>query len=86
MGRHEGAAVEKKVTGTVSVVGNEPFTQVVVTLPGSAPPRQVLVLGPIEKTLRHGYQGKTVTLEGGDCRPARPGFSDCIVPTRIIPE
>lgn len=84
MGRREGAVVTRKVTGTVSVVGNEPFTQVVVTLPGSAPPRQVLVLGPIEKTLRDGYQGKTVTLEGSDCRPARPGFSDCIVPNRII--
>jgi hypothetical protein len=86
MGRHEGAAVTRKVTGTVSVVGNEPLTQVVVTLPGGGPPRQVLVLGPIEKTLRQSYQGKTVTLEGSDCRPSRPGFSDCINPTRIIPE
>jgi hypothetical protein len=86
MGRREGAAVTKKATGTVTVVGNEPFTHVVLTIPGSAPPRQVLVLGPFEKTLRDGYQGRTVTLEGGDCRPARPGFSDCITPTRIIPE
>ena len=74
----------KKVTGTVSVVGSEPFTEVVLTIPGNAPPRQVLVLGPVGKTLRDGYQGKTVTLEGSGCRPPRPGFSDCITPTRII--
>ncbi|HEY5995906.1 MAG TPA: hypothetical protein VIU29_02750 [Candidatus Deferrimicrobiaceae bacterium] len=76
----------KKVTGTVSIVGNEPLTHVVLTLAGSGAPRQVLVLGPIEKTLRQDYQGRTVTLEGSDCRPARPGFTDCINPTRIIPD
>lgn len=74
------------VTGTVRVVGNEPFPATVLTVEPSSPegrPRDYLLAGPLEKTLRKEYQGKVVTLEGTDCQPDRPGFSRCFAPAKI---
>jgi hypothetical protein len=84
---HPREAPVKRVTGTVRVVGNEPFTRTVVT-PGpsdSPQPRpDCLVAGPLEKELRARYQGKVVTLEGSACPDPPADAADCIVPSKII--
>lgn len=78
----------KVITGTVRVVGNEPFTHVVLTLgenPDTATKDQeYLIVGPLEKELRSRYQWKRLTLEGSLCSSPTPEFSQCFNPSRIL--
>ena len=78
----------KSLTGTVRVVGNEPFTRVVLTVedvPGlAARDRDYLIIGPLEKELRKTYQRKKLTLLGTFCVSPDPDFKKCINPSRIV--
>ncbi|HEY3489217.1 MAG TPA: hypothetical protein VGK27_03720 [Candidatus Deferrimicrobiaceae bacterium] len=75
----------KTVTGTVRVVGNEPFPRTVVTVFHDGVPADCLVQGPLESVLRDRHQGRVVVVEGTSCSTVPPGFADCIVPTKILP-
>lgn len=76
------------LTGTVRVVGNEPFTRLVLTTgsnrQGGGRGGDYLLLGPLQDELRRGHQGSKVTLEGKECSSPTPEFSDCFEPSRII--
>lgn len=78
----------RTVHGVVRVVGNEPFTQVVVTSPndtaGVAGRIDYLIEGPLVAELRARYQGRTIALEGTECRARSPMFRNCFAPTRIL--
>lgn len=78
----------RTIQGVVRVVGNEPFTRVVVTSLGDAAGDtgrvDYLIEGPLAEELRAGYQGRTVALEGRDASPSRPGFRYGFAPTRIL--
>lgn len=69
------------ISGTVRVVGNEPFTRLILT-PGEGE-RDWLLVGPLQEELRRRYQGRRVTLEGEPCPPPTPEFSRCFKPSRI---
>lgn len=76
------------VTGTVRVVGNEPFTRLVLTTAGNqgkeGKGKEYLLTGPLQGELRGKYQGVRVTLEGRECPPQSPEFAGCFEPFRII--
>lgn len=86
-GPHRGPDL-RTIRGVVRVVGNEPFTQVVVSSPGDAAGVadrvDYQIEGPLAAELRAGYQGRTVVLEGTEVRPSRPGFRHGFAPTRIL--
>ena len=69
------------VSGTVRVVGNEPFTRLVLT--PAAGGSDWLLVGPLQDELRRRHQGQRVTLEGEPCPPPTPEFSRCFKPSRI---
>lgn len=72
--------------GTVRVVGNEPFTRLVLTVPpaeGGGRPTDHVVKGPLSEELRSRHQGKTVTLECRRCGESTPARLPCIEPVRI---
>lgn len=75
------------LSGTVRVVGNEPFTRVVITASRSDEPvdgtRDWLITGPLREELRKRHQGKQVTLIGEPCTPPSPEFSRCFRPVKI---
>jgi hypothetical protein len=73
------------IQGVVRVVGNEPFTQVVVTVREKAN-KDVdwLIIGPLAQDLRQGYQMRTIIIEGTVCKPTMPDFSKCLKPSRIV--
>lgn len=70
------------ITGTVRVVGNEPFTRLVLTTGGEG--RDYLLAGPLRDQLRRGYQGSVVTLEGKECPSPGPESAHCFEPSRIV--
>jgi hypothetical protein len=74
------------IAGMVRVVGNEPFTQVVVTVQEEKAGRRVdwLIIGPLVQDIRQGYQMRTIILEGTICKPTMPDFSKCLKPSRIV--
>jgi len=74
------------IQGVVRVVGNEPFTQVVVTVRDAKANKEVdwLIIGPLAKDIRQGYQMQTIVVEGTVCKPTFPGFSRCLKPSRIV--
>ena len=78
----------RTIRGVVRVVGNEPFTHVVVTSPSDAPGVagriDYLIEGALAAELRARWQGRTVTLEGRDAAPSRPRFRYGFAPTRIL--
>ena len=78
----------RRIRGVVRVVGNEPFTHVVVSSPsdaaGVADRIDFLIEGPLAAELRARYQGRTIALEGTDCRERSPLFRNCFAPTRIL--
>lgn len=78
----------KSLTGTVRVVGSEPFTRVVLTVedaPGlAAGDRDYLIIGPLEKELRRTYQWKKLTVLGTPCESPDPDFKKCFSPSRIV--
>ena len=76
------------ITGTIRVVGNEPFTHVVLTA-GDGTDRTIrnrdyLLIGPLAEELRRHYQGQVVALEGMTCASPAPEFTQCFKPTRIV--
>ena len=77
------------ITGTIRLVGNAPFTRVVLTqkdaVPGSGE-RDYLLIGPLQEELRKQYQGRQITLEGIPCSSPTPQFTKCFEPARIITE
>lgn len=78
----------KVLTGTIRVVGNQPFSSVVLTL-GANPDiatidQQYLIVGPLRDSLRRSYQGKKLTLEGALCTSPDPVFKNCFNPARIV--
>ncbi len=78
------------INGTIRVVGNEPLIQVVIRMnplrDKGEKNRDTLILGPLAAELRRDFQGRVVTLEGGECASPSPRFSKCFNPTRIIVE
>ncbi len=78
----------KAITGTIRVVGNEPFTRVVLTVgenPDTATRDQdYLIVGPLGEELRRNYQWKKLTLEGTLCSSPDPAFKKCFNPVRIV--
>ena len=73
--------------GTVRVVGNEPFTRLVLTVPPAGEggrPADHVVTGPLAGELRNRYQGKVVTVECRRCADSVPGPLPCIEPERIV--
>lgn len=84
MGRNKETVVLK---GTVRVVGNEPFTRLVLTVPGPAAgngPVDHLVQGPLADDMWKRLQGKIVTVEAVYCAEKPPGRLPCIEPSRIV--
>jgi hypothetical protein len=78
----------KVITGTVRVVGNEPFTRLVLTV-GENPDvatrdQDYLIDGPLGEELRRNYQWKKLTLEGTLCSSPDPAFKKCFNPVRIV--
>ncbi len=78
----------RSIRGVVRIVGNEPFTQVVVSSPSDAAGVtgriDYLIEGPLAKELRACCQGRTVVLEGTEVRPSRPRFRHGFAPSRIV--
>jgi hypothetical protein len=69
------------LTGTVAVVGNEPFTHVILTVGEGK--KDYLITGPLTDELRRHHQGETISLEGSNCTPPSPQFTHCFKPTKI---
>jgi hypothetical protein len=77
-----GRSSDLTVSGTIRLVGNEPFSQVVLaTVEGGG---DFLLVGPLRDRLRREYQGQVVTLEGKTCKSPTPQFSRCLEPSRIV--
>ena len=78
----------KVLTGTIRIVGNEPFTHVVLTVGENADrasgDRDYLIVGPLGEQLRKKYQGKKLTLHGTLCPSPAPGFKKCFNPSRVV--
>jgi hypothetical protein len=73
------------IQGVVRVVGNEPFTHVVITVKDDAAGKSVdwLITGPFAKDIRQRFQMRTIAVEGTVCKPL-PDFSKCLQPSRIF--
>jgi hypothetical protein len=84
MGTHGDRLV---LTGTVRVIGNEPFTSRVLWVqPPDEGGRRVnyLVTGPLASEIRSRYQLKTLTVEGRRCGESGPERLPCIEPGKIL--
>jgi len=78
----------KALTGPIRVVGNEPFTHVVLTVGKNADQAigdyDYLIVGPLGEQLRKQYQGKKLTVHGTFCTSPDPGFRKCFNPSEIV--
>ena len=76
------------LTGTIRIVGNEPFTKVILTLglhsDISTIDQEYLIIGPLRDSLRRSYQGKKLRVEGAYCMSPDPVFKNCFNPARIV--
>ena len=76
------------LTGTIRIVGNEPFTKVVLTVEmhpaASTKNMDYLIVGPLKDSLRRDYQGKVMTLEGTLCSSPDPAFKNCFNPVAVV--
>lgn len=76
------------VTGTIRVVGNEPFTRLVLTTESNQGKEgkgmDYLLVGPLQGELRGKYQGMRVTLVGKECPTQAPEIAGCFEPSRIL--
>lgn len=75
------------VSGTIRVVGNEPFSRLVLTTERTdrvAGTRDFLIIGSLQEELRNRHQGRRVTLLGKSCTADVPGFSSCLDIVRIL--
>jgi hypothetical protein len=61
------------ITGTIRVIGNEPFTHLVITTDGG---KDYLIKGELEKELR-GLQYQRVEINGEELPPSG-GFKYCV--------
>ncbi|OGW45842.1 MAG: hypothetical protein A2078_10710 [Nitrospirae bacterium GWC2_57_9] len=68
------------MTGTIRVVGNEPFTHLVLTEDDG---KDTVLTGPLAEELRRHHQGGIVALEGTACTSPSPRFSRCLKPSRL---
>lgn len=78
---------KSSITGTIRLVGNEPFAQLVL-IPGENPDKTTrdkvyLLIGPLADKLKKDYQSRKITLEGSECASPSPEFSRCFRPTGI---
>jgi hypothetical protein len=75
------------LAGTVRLVGNEPFSRLVLTTSGGEEKgTDYLLVGPLRDELGRGYQGQKVSLEGTRCPSPEPRFPNCFEPVRIVGE
>jgi len=84
MGKHGETFVLK---GTVGVVGNEPFSRLVLTVQppdGCGRPTDHVVKGPLAPELRSRHQGKVVTVECRRCAESARDLLPCIEPVKIV--
>ena len=74
------------IEGVVRIVGNEPFTQVVITVRDEKANRGVdwLIIGPLAQDISQGYQMRTIRVEGTVCTPTIPDFLNCLKPAWIV--
>lgn len=76
------------ITGTIRLVGNEPFARLVLTPDenvGNTPgEREYLLVGPLTDELKRKYQFKRMRLEGSICVSPSPQFAKCFKPSRIV--
>ena len=73
------------LTGTVRVVGNAPFTRLVLTTTDQqGKGTDYLLLGPLSDELRKQHQGQKVSLIGTPCTSPLPQFTKCFEPARIV--
>jgi len=74
------------VEGMVRIVGNEPFTSVVLTMTDAAGRgSDCLLVGPLAEELRKSRQSVVVKVEGSICDAPHPGFHSCLKVERIVP-
>jgi len=75
------------IRGTVRVVGNEPFSRLVLTVQepeGGKNQKDFVIKGPLEKNIWDQYQGRVIVVEGRYCAETGPEHVPCIEPERII--
>ena len=73
--------------GAVRVVGNEPFSRLVLTVQppdGCGRPTDHVVKGPLARELQSRLQGKVVTLECRRCEESARDLLPCIEPVKIV--
>ncbi len=75
------SAPEETITGTIRLVGNEPFTHLVIMDEETG--RAYLIQGPLEKELKN-YQMKKLTLRGEGCQSPSPQFKYCFKPLETL--
>lgn len=73
--------------GKARVIGNEPFTRLVLTVQGAKKGEKqtdYVIKGPLEKEIWEKYQGRIIILEGRYCKKTSPEYRYCIEPSRIL--
>ena len=73
--------------GVARVVGNEPFTRLVLTVQGAKSGEKqtdYVIKGPLEKEIWERYQGRVIELEGRFCEKLSPEYQYCFEPNRIL--
>jgi hypothetical protein len=73
--------------GIARVVGNEPFTRLVLTVQGAKSgekKKDYVITGTLEKEIWDQYQGRVIVVEGRYCEEIMPERLPCIEPVRII--
>jgi hypothetical protein len=75
------------LSGTVRLVGNEPFSRLILTTSeGDEKRKDYLLVGPLRDELGKRYQGQEVSLEGAQCLSPEPRLPNCFEPVRIVGE
>ena len=75
------------IKGTVRVVGNEPFSRLVLTVKDtecSEVQKDYVIAGPLAKKIWGQYQGKVIVIEGKYCAEIAPEHLPCIEPINIM--
>ena len=77
----------KILRGTVRVVGNEPFTRLVLTVQAAkneGKQKDYVIKGSLEKEIWDQHQGRVIVVEGSYCPETDPEHQFCFEPSRII--
>ena len=75
------------IKGTVRVVGNEPFSRLVLTVKdteGCKVQKDYAITGFLAKKIWDQYQGKVIVIEGKYCAEIAPEHLPCIEPINIM--